>query len=45
MTNIAAEPSKKKRFSKKKKESWRKRIDITDVDTFLEEQRQEERIG
>lgn len=36
---------KKKRFSKKSKESWRKRIDTTDVDNFLEVQRQDERIG
>lgn len=48
MPNIAkpvALPSKKKRVSKKKKESWRKHIDITDVDKYMEEQRQEERIG
>lgn len=32
-------------ISKKTKASWRKNIDITDVETFLEEQRQDERIG
>lgn len=37
--------SKKKRVSKRNKESWRKHIDITDVDKFLDEQRQDERIG
>lgn len=36
---------KKKRHSMKNKESWRKHIDITDVDNFLEEKRQDERIG
>lgn len=29
----------------KTKAGWRKNVDISDVDTFLEEQRQEERIG
>jgi len=36
---------KRKRVSKKKKESWRKHIDIEDVDNFQEEQRLEERLG
>lgn len=46
MPNIATPPpSKKKRVSKRNKVSWRKNIDISDVNTFLEEQRQEERIG
>lgn len=36
---------KKKRVSKKSKESWRKHIDISDVNKFLEDQRLEERIG
>lgn len=45
MTNIDKVASKKKRFSKKTKDAWRKRIDISDVDAFLEDQRQEERIG
>lgn len=36
---------KKKRVSKKNKASWRKHTDIKDVEAFLEEQRQEERIG
>lgn len=37
--------AKKKHVSKKKKASWRKNTDITDVENFLEEQRQQERIG
>lgn len=49
MTNIAAPAAasagKKKRFSKRNKDAWRKRIDISDVDAFLDEQRQAERIG
>ena len=36
---------KKKRISRKLKSSWRKNVDITDVEDFLENQRQEERIG
>lgn len=35
---------KKKRISKKNKSAWRK-TDIKDVEEYLEEQRQEERIG
>ncbi|XP_053948354.1 ribosome biogenesis protein NOP53 [Anastrepha ludens] len=35
---------KKKRISKKNKSAWRK-TDIKDVEEFLEEQRQEERVG
>lgn len=31
--------------SKKNKSSWRKNIDISDIDKFLEEQREEERVG
>lgn len=42
---ISITPTKKRRHSKKKKESWRKHIDITDVNEFLDEQRLEERIG
>lgn len=45
MTNVDLVATKKKRFSKKNKDSWRKRIDISDVNTFLDEKRQEERIG
>lgn len=45
MTNIEQVATKKRRFSKKNKDAWRKRIDISDVDAFLEEQRQDERIG
>ncbi|XP_017042043.1 ribosome biogenesis protein NOP53 [Drosophila ficusphila] len=41
----AVEPAtKKKRISKKNKSAWRK-TDIQDVEQFLEDQRQEERIG
>lgn len=36
---------KRKRVSKKSKKSWRKNVDITDVDNFLEDKRLEERIG
>ncbi|XP_055384814.1 ribosome biogenesis protein NOP53 [Condylostylus longicornis] len=36
---------KKKKFSKKNKSAWRKHINVSDVDEFLEEQRQAERIG
>lgn len=36
---------KLRHVSKKNKASWRKNIDITDVEEFLEEQRQDERIG
>ncbi|XP_052899257.1 ribosome biogenesis protein NOP53 [Anopheles moucheti] len=35
----------KKHVSRKLKSSWRKHIDISDVDQFLEEQRQDERVG
>ncbi|XP_050071120.1 ribosome biogenesis protein NOP53 [Anopheles maculipalpis] len=35
----------KKHVSRKLKSAWRKHIDISDVDQFLEEQRQDERIG
>uniref|UniRef100_A0A182KB48 Ribosome biogenesis protein NOP53 n=1 Tax=Anopheles christyi TaxID=43041 RepID=A0A182KB48_9DIPT len=35
----------KKHVSRKLKSSWRKHIDISDVDQFLEEQRQDERTG
>ncbi|GAB0099357.1 hypothetical protein DMENIID0001_152130 [Sergentomyia squamirostris] len=36
---------KKKKISKKNKSAWRKHVDITDVDNFLETSRLEERIG
>lgn len=36
---------RKKRVSKKAPKSWRKHIDISDVDNFLEEKRVEERLG
>lgn len=35
----------KKRVSRKLKSAWRKHIDVSDVDKFLEEQRQDERAG
>lgn len=35
----------KKHVSRKLKSAWRKHIDISDVDRFLEEQRQDERVG
>ncbi|XP_031841097.2 ribosome biogenesis protein NOP53 [Nomia melanderi] len=36
---------KKRKVSKKTKKSWRKHVDIKDVDKFLEDSRQEERLG
>ncbi|KAJ3665022.1 hypothetical protein Zmor_000542 [Zophobas morio] len=36
---------KKKRVSKKSKLSWRKHVNINDVEEFLEDQRLEERLG
>ncbi|XP_001662348.2 ribosome biogenesis protein NOP53 [Aedes aegypti] len=36
---------KNRHISMKTKAAWRKNINISDVDSFLEEQRQEERIG
>lgn len=36
---------KKKRVSKKSKLSWRKHVNITDVEDFLEDKRLEERLG
>lgn len=36
---------KKHKVSKKTKRSWRKHIDINDVDAFLEDKRLEERLG
>ncbi|XP_058129451.1 ribosome biogenesis protein NOP53 [Anopheles ziemanni] len=35
----------KKHVSRKLKSSWRKHIDTTEIDNFLEEKRQDERIG
>lgn len=37
--------TKKKRVSKKHKSSWRKHVNITDVEEFLEDKRLEERLG
>lgn len=36
---------KKRKVSKKTKQSWRKHIDVKDVDAFLENERLEERLG
>lgn len=36
---------KKRKVSKKTKNSWRKHVDVKDVDAFLENQRLEERLG
>lgn len=35
----------KKRVSKKSKASWRKHVDIKDVDEFLDDKRLQERLG
>lgn len=37
--------NKKRKVSKKTKKSWRKHVDIKDVDKFLENQRLDERLG
>ncbi|XP_043487207.1 ribosome biogenesis protein NOP53 [Polistes fuscatus] len=37
--------TKKRKVSKKTKKSWRKHVDTTDVENFLEEERLEERLG
>lgn len=37
--------NKKRKVSKKTKKSWRKHVDTTDVDKFLENERLEERLG
>lgn len=37
-------PRKKSRLSKNKKKAWRK-VDITDVEEFLEDERLQERTG
>uniref|UniRef100_A0A1B0D0C4 Ribosome biogenesis protein NOP53 n=1 Tax=Phlebotomus papatasi TaxID=29031 RepID=A0A1B0D0C4_PHLPP len=37
--------AKKKKISRKNKSSWRKHVDISDVDNFLESSRLDERIG
>ena len=38
-------PKRKKNASRKNKKSWRKNVDIEDVEEFLEEERLEERLG
>lgn len=37
--------TKKKKVSKRNKSSWRKHVNIKDVDEFLEDQRLDERLG
>lgn len=37
--------AKKKRVSKKLKKSWRKHVNIGDVEDYLEEERLKERLG
>lgn len=44
MAALDTEKTKRKRISKKNKSAWRK-TDIQDVEEFLENQRQEERVG
>lgn len=36
---------KTKKGGRRLKKDWRRKIDVTDVDTYLEEKRLEERIG
>ncbi|CAB0019442.1 unnamed protein product [Nesidiocoris tenuis] len=43
--SITVERNKRKRVSKRRRKDWRKHSDIQDVDDFLNQQRQEERIG
>ena len=38
-------PKRKKNASRKNKKSWRKNVDIDDVEEFLEDERLEERLG
>ena len=40
-----AAPKRKKNASKKNKKSWRKNVDLDEVEDFLEDQRLEERLG
>lgn len=42
--NNTIEPAKKKHFSRKLKSTWRKHIDLKDVETFLDETREDERV-
>ena len=39
------DPVKKRKVSKKTKKSWRKNVDVKDVDKFLDDKRLEERLG
>ena len=41
----AGAPKRSKKASKKNKKSWRKNIDLDDVEDFLDDQRLEERLG
>ncbi len=38
-------PKRSKKASKKSKKSWRKNIDLDEIEDFLEDQRLEERLG
>lgn len=42
---MPAVKTKKRKVSKKNKKAWRKHVDTTDVDKFLEDSRLEERLG
>lgn len=42
---MTEDKNKKRKVSKKTKKSWRKHVDISDVDKFLENERLEERLG
>lgn len=42
---MVATATRKKKVSKRHKSSWRKHVNITDVDEFLEDKRLEERLG
>ena len=44
-TMTTGAPKRKKNASRKNKKSWRKNVDIDDVEEFLEEERLEERLG
>lgn len=43
--DMALAKPRKKHVSKKLKVSWRKHVDINDVEEFLEDKRLEERLG
>ena len=45
MPGSGGAPKIKKNASRKNKKSWRKNVDMTEVEEYLEEKRFEERIG